>query len=369
VEFSADRNSIIGALANCVRAAKDGKNDHTRGVLVEVHAKETWLTTINPPVSVSCEVSGATSGTTGSALLSATGLFERIRAMPDGIVKIASSKSSVVMSGPGHRRKYDLSTLSREGFSKFPERPAQKICEIPAAALRDLIKRVAYSVGGDGSADAHTLISVAVSPGRIEAAATNGHTVAIVTAEDEGVGGTGTFSITRHAHGSVELLAAQLAKEPISVYADHTGVHMTCDAGEIKYLLPNVQPLPVADVIRKHAAKGTVDTDRAQLLAAAKAITVGVDGAVCISTIRFCGGEARLEARTKIGTNQETIDTSGDADFSFVLNAHLLISTLSAIQEDTVRVGCDHSNMVSFSTASTLACVCKADPERIAHAA
>jgi DNA polymerase-3 subunit beta len=131
----ADKKSTMPVLANVLLSAE--------GSTLTIAATDLYLTISG---SMDAEIKRP-----GSVALPARDVHERVKAMPDGPVKITvTNGSATTLQAVGSARRYTVHGLPGSDFPQLPEPAADAATiDISVAMLQKLVKRTIFSISND----------------------------------------------------------------------------------------------------------------------------------------------------------------------------------------------------------------------------
>jgi DNA polymerase-3 subunit beta len=157
-------------------------------VLIETDGNSIRLlaTDIEVTLTSSCE---AAVDRPGSITLPAKKLYEIVRALPDGDVKLSSTKdgSQVVVSAGGFESK--MPTMPVADFPTPPTSEMTNATTIASAAFRQLIAKTQFAITGEDTRYYLNGALFVVKPDGMTMVATDGHRLALATATRDGAKG------------------------------------------------------------------------------------------------------------------------------------------------------------------------------------
>jgi DNA polymerase-3 subunit beta len=124
-------------------------------------------------VGLDAEVEG-----TGAVVLPGRLLVEVIRSLPDGSVSLTLREAERDVEITAGSSKFHLRTLPADDFPRFPETEGDPV-ELPAAALRDTINRVARAASRDEARPVLTGVLVTAEGDELTMVATDSYRLAV----------------------------------------------------------------------------------------------------------------------------------------------------------------------------------------------
>ena len=161
-----ERKNTIPILAN-VLIATDGNSIRLLATDIEV------------TLSSSCE---AAVDRPGSITLPAKKLYEIVRALPDGDVKISASKDGTQVTVSAQSFESKMPTMPVADFPTPPTSELANATVIASAALRQLIAKTQFAITGEDTRYYLNGALFVVKPDEMTMVATDGHRLALATA-------------------------------------------------------------------------------------------------------------------------------------------------------------------------------------------
>lgn len=149
-------------------------------VLIETDGNSIRLlaTDIEVTLTSSCE---AAVDRPGSATLPAKKLYEIVRALPDGDVKIAASKDGNQVTVSAERFESKMPTMPVADFPTPPTSELANATTIPSLAFRQLIAKTQFAITGEDTRYYLNGALFVVRPESMTMVATDGHRLALAT--------------------------------------------------------------------------------------------------------------------------------------------------------------------------------------------
>jgi DNA polymerase-3 subunit beta len=277
----------------------------------------------------------------GSVTLPAAKLHEIARSLPEAEVQFKLlDRHQVAISC--ERTRYRIAGQAREDFPKFPDLDVKRGIELPGAALREMIERVAFAITTEDPRYSLNGALFLLEPGSMTLVATDGHRLAYASrkVDLDLAGGEQKVIVPRKALGEVAKLAAAV-EDGQSILFGRSGNHLWFRVGS--HLLTstvlegnfpryeNVMPKACDTAITLPTADLADAVRRVSLLASdrfGKAVKFGLSD-----------GKLELSSETEMGEAHETlgVDYSG-TDMTIGFNARYLLEFLQAVASPSVRI-------------------------------
>jgi DNA polymerase-3 subunit beta len=277
----------------------------------------------------------------GSVTLPAAKLHEIARSLPEAEVQFKLlERNQVAISC--ERTRYRISGQAREDFPKFPELDVERGIELPGAALREMIDRVAFAITTEDPRYSLNGALFILEAGCMTLVATDGHRLAYASRKIDLPlpDGEQKVIVPRKALGEVAKLATGI-EDGQSILFGRSGNHLWFRVGThfltstvLEGNFPryeNVMPkacdtaltLPTADVMDAVRRVSLLASDRF-----GKAVKFGLSD-----------GKLELSSETEMGEAHETlgVDYSGP-EMTIGFNARYLLEFLQAVASPSVWI-------------------------------
>ncbi|HEY6463387.1 MAG TPA: DNA polymerase III subunit beta [Polyangiaceae bacterium] len=200
IDLTAPKPALVAALSRAAAVA-DKRSTHPTLACVHLTADAGKLTIVAADLyclSVRTTIE-ADVGHPGVAAIPAKELHDRVRAMPDGPVRLAMSGGKVNLTSKGSTRRYAQRALLADDFPPvaWPE-PGLPELRVPSAAMAALIGRVEHAISTDESRAFLNGMLISRTPGRLRVVAIDSHQLALADAKLDGDGAS-TFLLPRRA--------------------------------------------------------------------------------------------------------------------------------------------------------------------------
>jgi DNA polymerase III subunit beta len=333
----ADKKSTMPVLANVLLSAE--------GNLLRVAATDLYLT-----------VSGSTEAEIkrpGSVALPARDVFDRIKAMPDGPIKISvASGTNTTLQAVGSARRYTVHGLPGSDFPHLPE-PAKDApaMELSVATLAKLVKRTIFSISNDetrphlNSALFECRTGTDGKASTVRMVTTDGHRLSKMEVGVSGLGAEATMLIPHKAMQELRKLLDSVAENReaamVAIAQSGPNAFFKLAGVDLAVKLVDSQFPPYEQVIPAEPGR-TVKAPRGALMDALKAVklaasdrTFGVKLSVGKDALRITSESPESGS----GFDEVPIEYDGP-ELSVGFNAEYILHVLAAIEgDDEVALG------------------------------
>jgi DNA polymerase III subunit beta len=166
-----ERKNTIPILANVLMEAK-GDEVRFLATDLEVALRSKCAASVTKP---------------GSLTLPAKKLFEIVRSLPETDIRITEDKSGVKVAA--ERFESRMQTLPREDFPTLPETGAGSTATLARTPLREMVTKTQFAITGEDTRYFLNGALFVLKPDSMSLVATDGHRLALVTAERDGKAG------------------------------------------------------------------------------------------------------------------------------------------------------------------------------------
>lgn len=283
---------------------------------------------------------GATGSAPGAIALPARDLLERVKAMPDGPITISAEGTVATIKGTSARR-FKMSHLPGEEFPELPTNTAAaEPYHVPCADVATVLARASYAVSPDETRSNLNSLELEFVAGRIGATGTDGHRLAHVDLECEGV---------KADHPGPVLLPLKGAKELAKLVADGVGVSLaatdrwlfaTIDESTLSCKLAEAVFPSWRNVIPKGACE-SIDVPRRALLDCVRAVSVASPASTNGVRLTFGGGVLRVASDSPEkgdAVDEVSAGRLGMAPITIGFAARYLTEALECLESDPVTI-------------------------------
>jgi DNA polymerase III subunit beta len=327
----ADKKSTMPVLANVLLSAEDGK--------LRVAATDLYQAVSG---SLDADVSRS-----GSIAVPARDVYDRVKYMPEGPVKIAvGSSSATTIQSVGTKRRYTLHGLPGSDFPALPqlEEGAPRF-ELPVATLAMLFARTHFSISSDETRPYLNSAMFECTGGLVRMVTTDGHRLSKMEVTVEGLDAETTMLIPHKAVQELRKLLdeVQEKRDESMVKIAQTGPNAFFEINSVQFSVKLIDAqFPPYDAVIPAASNRAVRTPRRQLSDALRAVSLaasnrtgGVKLAVSENALRITSESPE----SGNGFDEVSVEYDGP-EMSVGFNARYLLDVLSAMDsEDEVTLG------------------------------
>jgi DNA polymerase-3 subunit beta len=333
----ADKKSTMPVLANVLLSAS--------GDQLTVAATDLQLTVSG---SIDAEVKRP-----GTVALPARDVHERVKAMPDGPIKIAvTNGSATTLQAVGSARRYTVHGLPGSDFPTLPEPAADApTIELSVATLQKLVKRTIFSISNDetrphlNSALFECRAARGANPGTVRMVTTDGHRLSKMELTLEGLAAETTMLIPHKAMQELRKLFDDVVehRDTTMVAIAQTGPNAFFRLGGVRFSVKLIDAqFPPYEQVIPSASERHVTAGRTALMDALKAVslaasdrTYGVKLAIAPNALRI----SSESPESGNGFDEIPVDYEGP-ELAVGFNAQYLQHVLGAMDiEDEVTIG------------------------------
>lgn len=329
----ADKKSAMPALSNVLLTAE--------GTVLRVSATDMYLAITG---MASAEIQ-----TAGSIALPARELHDRVKAMPDGPIQIATtSGAQTTIKAAGSPRRFMIHGLPGADFPLLPV-PAADAPSLTLSVdlLARLINRTYFSISTDETRAHVNSALFEWSADRIRMVTTDGHRLSKMEAVINGTNAATTMLIPLKAIGELRRLADDAKaertteKDP-SVVITHSGPNAFFDLAGMRFSvkLVDAQYPPYQQVIPKTTER-LVRAPRRSLAEALDAVRIAASdrtGGVKLSTLPNLLRVTSESPESGNGFDEVPADFEG-TEMTIGFNAKYFLDVLNALEDDEVVLG------------------------------
>lgn len=323
----ADRKSTMPILASCMLVASGGR--------VEAFATDLTMYVAS---SAPCDV-----GIEGRVAIVAKDLLDRVKALPDGPVKIAVTERKATITAPGTTRRFQMSVLTGDEYPEIhgPDAEARGV-SFKAADLSRLIGRVIHAANVDESRPGMNGVHLRWKGGIIRAGATDGARLAVFSADCNPEWAPSDVLIPLRAAAEIRAICDSMKTESgddvVSLVLGDRSVWLVAPSATFGARLTDGAFPPIDKVIPKPKSRWTM-ISRAALLDAVKAAMISVDHAFGGVSLAFRDGAVTVKGETKDAASDAAEDVACDhsgPSITIGASARILVDALTAIDGEEI---------------------------------
>lgn len=333
----ADKKSTMPVLANVLLSAE--------GDALTVAATDLYLTIAG---SLEAEVKRS-----GSVALPARDVHERIKAMPDGPVKITvNNGSATTLQAVGSARRYTVHGMPGSDFPPLPEPAADApTIELSVATLQKLVKRTIFSISTDetrphlNSALFECRAARGEKPGIVRMVTTDGHRLSKMELPLEGLGAETTMLIPHKAMQELRKLFDDVVdhRDTTMVRIAQTGPNAFFKLGGVRFSVKLIDAqFPPYEQVIPGATERIVTAGRSAFSDALKAVSLAASDRTYGVKLSVAANALRISSESPEsgnGFDEIPVDYEGP-ELSVGFNAQYLQHVLAAMDvEEEVSLG------------------------------
>ena len=306
-------------------------------VLLTAQDRSLKLTATDLEVGIECVVECEEVGEKGAITLPCKKLHEIVNNLPAGSVSMSVADGNVVAINSGVVR-YKLMGMSTDEFPKSPEVNREKTFAMPQADLKEMIRKVSFSISTDPNRVNITGLLLAIVGNQLRLVTTDGRRLSLGSREIENApGGDSSFIIPRKTVVELERLLG--TEGDVNIFLSDN--QMAFEFGSILIIsnlidgvFPNYEQVIPKNYERELTADispFTVATQRAGVMTTDRYNLVKYEiskGKMVVTTNCPEVGELRDELE---------IDYDGD-DIEVGFNPQFMLDALKVIDEEKVRM-------------------------------
>jgi DNA polymerase-3 subunit beta len=329
----ADRKASMPALSNILLTAE--------GHTLHVSATDMYL-------SVSGQAAAEVT-TAGSVAVPARDFLERIKAMPDGPVLVATSPGAqTVIKAVGTARRFTVPSIPGTEFPALPKPdPSAVTLSLPVEVLSRLIARTHFSISTDETRAHVNSALFEYAEGRARMVTTDGHRLSKMEASVDGAAATTTMLIPLKAINELRRLCddarAEAGKgDAVGVVIAQSGPNAFFDLAGMRFSvkLVDAQFPPYQQVIPK-ATERSIRAPRKALADALDAVRIAASDRTGGVKMTTASGTLRITSESPEsghGYDEIPVDFSG-AEITIGFNAKYFLDVLGALDSEEVQLG------------------------------
>jgi DNA polymerase-3 subunit beta len=326
----ADKRSTMPVLANVLLRAEEGQ--------LHVAATDLFLA-----------LSGNTEATvhaTGAVALPARDLFERVKAMPEGEIRLSVREGgATTIQAVGSARRYTLHGLPGADFPALPQ-PAKDatVLDLSVAHLGQLIARTHFSVSSDETRPHLNSALFQCDKGHVRMVTTDGHRLSKMEIALEGLTATTTMLLPLKAITELRRLTDEITgdRDTTMVQVRQTGPNAFFDLSDIRFSVKLVDAqFPPYEQVIPAATDRAIRAPRAAFAEALRAVALAASDRT--GGVKLAAAENILRVTSESpesgnGFDELEVDYAGP-ELSVGFNARYLLDVLGSIDTDEITLG------------------------------
>jgi DNA polymerase III subunit beta len=282
----------------------------------------------------------------GTVAVSAKDIFERVKMMPEAPVTLSlGANSQVLLQSKTSKRRFTLRGMPGEEFPPFPSAgEGSSKLEVPAALLRELIERTAFSISTDETR-AHLNSALLEFQGKtLRMVTTDGHRLSKAEATVEAKNFACSMLIPQKAVLEVRSLCDELlatGEGEKHVFITQTGPNAFFQFGEIHFSVKLVEAQfpPYGQVIPASTDKKVL-VNRLELAGALRAVSIAASERTGGVKVQINPGAMRITSESPEageGFDELVVDYDGPA-VTIGFNAKYFLDVLGAVSDEEMAL-------------------------------
>ncbi len=326
----ADRKSTMPVLANVLLKAEDD--------VLCVAATDLF-------VSVTGSLEAETEQH-GSVAVPARDLYDRVKAMPDGPIRItANENAATVIKSMVSARRYTVHGLPGSDFPALPEPEEDGVAlELPVDKLALLVARTHFSISSDETRAHLNSALFECGQGRIRMVTTDGHRLSKMEMGIEGVDASSTMLLPLKAVTELRRLMEEVTtdRQQTTVTISQSGPNAFFALSGIRFSVKLVDAqFPPYEQAIPAVTDRAVRAPRTALAEALRAVSLAASDRTGGVKLSVSENELRITSESPEsgnGFDEVSVDYSGP-EIGVGFNARYLLDVLASIETDEVTVG------------------------------
>ena len=308
-------------------------------VLIEASGNELTLLATDLEVALRSRCEAAVDNP-GSVTLPAKKLYEVVRALPDGDVKLESEKGGTAVKVSAERFESRMPTLPREDFPSLPESGGAAKSTIKGHVLREMVAKTQFAITGE---DTRYYLNGALFVLRADSmtlVATDGHRLALVNAvRDPAVKGAEDVKAILPRKTLSEL--SRLMTEDIDVHYERGENHLFFEIGPRLLISRMIDgQFPAYEKVIPKANDKRIEFERDRLTSAVRRVAILSNERS--RAVKFVIDKGKVEVTSsspEFGEAREplTVDFNGPP-LTICFNAQYVQDFLSVVECDVVAL-------------------------------
>ena len=306
-------------------------------VLLSAEEKALKLIATDLEVGIECVVECEKVEEKGAVTLPCKKLHEVVNNLPSGTVTLTVADGNVVAINSGVVR-YKLMGMATDEFPKSPEVSREKTFAMPQADLKEMLKKVSFSISTDPNRVNITGLLLAIVGNKLRLVTTDGRRLSLGSCEIEGApAGDSSFIIPRKTVIELERLLG--SDGDVSIFLSENQIafefgSILIISNLIDGVFPNYE-----QVIPKNYEKELVADIGPFIVATQRAGVMTTDR---YNLVKYVISKGKMIVTTncpEVGELRDELDIEYDGDDIEVgFNPQFMIDALKVIDEDKVRM-------------------------------
>jgi DNA polymerase-3 subunit beta len=323
----AERKSTMPVLSNVLLT--------TAGTALRCAATDLYLTLVD---NIPAEIAR-----TGSVMVSAKDLADRIATLADGPIEITVKDNALTLKNKGTARRFTLRSSAGDDYPPLPSaEPSSPTFTIEIGTLTRLIHLTAASICDDSTRAHLNSLLIEREGDIIRAVSTDGHRLSKAEVKLDG-GGSSAMLIPLKAVNALRAMCDALpVDDKLTIVQSGSSAFFTGGSATLSVKLADATFPPYQQVIPKQSTR-TLRLPRAALAEAIKAVSVAANDRTGGIKLSFSKGVLHLSSESPDsgdGADELPYEVIDGKDGAVIgLNARYPIDALNALSCDEVDVG------------------------------
>lgn len=345
METIAEKRSLLRLLARCQGVAdKKSTMPVLANVLLTAEGDELFVAATDLYVSVAGSMTAEVSQG-GAVAVPARDLYERIKAMPDGAVKLSVNEgAATTIQAVESARRYTVHGLPGDDFPALPTPAADaQTFDLSVDTLGQLIARTHFSISTDETRAHLNSALFECDGGKVRMVTTDGHRLSKMEISVEGLSAKTAMLLPLKAVMELRRLAEEAAdrgEEKVTI--SQTGPNAFFEISGLRFSVKLIDAqFPPYEQVIPAVTDRAVRTPRSPFAEALRAVSLAASdrtGGVKLSVADNVLKITSESPESGNGFDQITIDYAGP-EISVGFNARYLLDVLGAIDADEVTLG------------------------------
>jgi DNA polymerase-3 subunit beta len=319
-----ERKTTIAILANIRLEARDAQL-HFLATDLEVGLRSRCAASVSKP---------------GALTIQAKKLYEIIRALPEGDVRIGEEKAANVRIAADNFTSR-LQTMPLDDYPTLPEAAAAPLTTLPGALLRTMIEKIQFAMTSEDTRYYLNGALLVIRPDNIGLVSTDGHRLALAGAKHDGAVGKDEELRIILPRKTVGELGRLLAETEGDVTYSRGENHLFFGVGD-RLLISRVVEgqFPAYEKVIPKGNDKRVEFERDRLAAAIRRVSILSNERSKAIKLEFESGKVEISSSSgEFGEARETLSVDyGGPAVRTSFNAQYLIDFLGVVGTDTVAM-------------------------------
>lgn len=286
----------------------------------------------------------------GELALPAKLLNDIVSRLPSGELTLDDHAGNAIATLTCNAGRYTVRGMNAEEFPELPDISSTQPLELPAHAIMQGLRGCLFATSDDETKQVLTGVHLTINPDSLDFAATDGHRLAVVSAEQETQGEPLTtpleVTIPARALRELEKMAVSAAEGNLALYSD---------AGQVVFELPGQRitsrtlegQYPNYNQLIPKSFERRMNLDRRQLLSAVERVAVLADQKNNIVKFSLDADTQELTLSVEaadVGSGKESMEAriSGE-NLDIAFNVKYLTEAIKAIPSQELQMELNHA--------------------------